>query len=48
MVKYIYPVENLQGKWNEIINSDNSEDWKSDGCLRYSTKATTKNPINPF
>jgi hypothetical protein len=25
MVRYIYPVENLQGKWNEIINSDNSK-----------------------
>jgi hypothetical protein len=31
MVRYIYPAENPQGKWNEIIDSDNSKDWKSDG-----------------
>jgi hypothetical protein len=37
MVRLIYPAEKSQGKWNEIINSDNSKDWKSDGCLRYST-----------
>jgi hypothetical protein len=34
---YFYPAENSQGKWNEIINSDNSKDWKLDGYLRYST-----------
>jgi hypothetical protein len=37
MVRYVYPVENSQGKWNKTIDSDNSKDWKSDGCLRYST-----------
>jgi hypothetical protein len=31
MVRYVYPVE------NETIDSDNSKDWKSDECLRYST-----------
>jgi hypothetical protein len=37
IVRYVYPVENSQGKRNETIDSDNSKDWKSDGCLRYST-----------
>jgi hypothetical protein len=37
MVRLIYPAKNSQGKWNEIINSDNSKDWKSDGYLRHST-----------
>jgi hypothetical protein len=37
MVRLIYPAENSQDKWYEIINSDNSKDWKSDGCLKYST-----------
>jgi hypothetical protein len=36
MVRYVYPAENSQGKWNEIVNSDNSKDWKSNGYLRYS------------
>jgi hypothetical protein len=48
MVRLIYPVENSQGKWNEIINSDNSKDWKSDEYLRYLTQNYHKNPINPF
>jgi hypothetical protein len=26
MVRYVYPVENSQGKWNETIDSDNSKD----------------------
>jgi hypothetical protein len=26
MVRLIYPAENSQGKWNEIINSGNSKD----------------------
>jgi hypothetical protein len=30
-----YLAEISQDKWNEIINSDNSKDWKSEGCLRY-------------
>jgi hypothetical protein len=30
-----YLAENSQDKWNEIINSDNSKDWKLDGCLRH-------------
>jgi hypothetical protein len=38
MVRYIYPAENSQGKWNEKIDSDNSKSWKSDGYLRHSTK----------
>jgi hypothetical protein len=38
MVRYIYPAESSQGKWIKIDNSDNSKGWKSDGCLRYSTK----------
>jgi hypothetical protein len=25
MVRYIYPAENSQGKWNETIDSDNSK-----------------------
>jgi hypothetical protein len=33
--KTFYLAEKSQDKWNEIINSDNSKDWKSDGCLRY-------------
>jgi hypothetical protein len=40
MVRLIYLAEKSQDKWNKIINSDNSKDWKSDGCLgylRYST-----------
>jgi hypothetical protein len=37
MVRLIYLAEKSQDKWNEIINSDNSKDWKSDGYLRYST-----------
>jgi hypothetical protein len=47
MVRYIYPAENSQGKWNETIDSDNSKGWKSDGYLRYSTKTITKIPIDP-
>jgi hypothetical protein len=35
MVRLIYLAEKSQDKWNEIINSDNNKDWKSDGCLRY-------------
>jgi hypothetical protein len=31
----LYLAEKLQDKWNKIINSDNSKDWKSDGCLKY-------------
>jgi hypothetical protein len=38
MVRYIYPVENSQGKWIKIADSDNSKGWKSDGYLRYPTK----------
>jgi hypothetical protein len=37
MVRYVYPVENSQGKRNKTIDSDNSKDWNLDGCLRYST-----------
>jgi hypothetical protein len=37
MVRYVYPIENSQGKRNETIDFDNSKDWKSDGCLRYLT-----------
>jgi hypothetical protein len=40
MVRYIYPVENSQGKWNKINDSDNSKDWKSDRYLRYLIDAT--------
>jgi hypothetical protein len=42
IVRYIYPVENSQGKWSETTNSGNSKGWKSDRYLCYSTKATTK------
>jgi hypothetical protein len=42
MVRYIYPAKNSQGKWNETNDSGNSKGWKSDGCLRYSTKTITK------
>jgi hypothetical protein len=38
MVRYIYPAENSQGKWNGTTNSDNNKGWKSDGYLRYSLK----------
>jgi hypothetical protein len=38
MVRYIYPAENLQGKWIKITYSDNSKGWKSDGYLRFPTK----------
>jgi hypothetical protein len=34
MVRYIYPAENSQGKWNETNDSVNSKDWKSDRYLR--------------
>jgi hypothetical protein len=34
--------ENSQGKWNETIDSDNGKGWKSDRCLRYSTKTITR------
>jgi hypothetical protein len=37
MVRLIYLAEKSQDKWNKIINSFNSKDWKSDGYLRYST-----------
>jgi hypothetical protein len=30
-----YLAKKSQDKWNEIINSDNSKDWKSDGYLKY-------------
>jgi hypothetical protein len=48
MVRFIYPAENSQGKWNETIDSGNNKGWKSDGCLRYSTKATTRTLLNPY
>jgi hypothetical protein len=35
MVKYIYPAEDSQGKWNKTNDSDNSKGWKSDGYLEY-------------
>jgi hypothetical protein len=39
MVRYVSPAENSQGKWNEIIDSDNSKDWKLEKkYLRYSSK----------
>jgi hypothetical protein len=33
--KTFYLAEKSQEKWNKIIKSDNSKDWKSDGYLRY-------------
>jgi hypothetical protein len=39
MVRYFYPVEKVfKVKWIKIANSDNSQGWKSDGCLKYPTK----------
>jgi hypothetical protein len=38
MMKFIYPAEDLQGKWIKIADSDNSKGWKSDGYLRDPTK----------
>jgi hypothetical protein len=38
MMKFIYPAKNLQGKWNETTDSDNSKGWKSERYLRYPTK----------
>jgi hypothetical protein len=44
MVRYVYLAENSQDKWNEIIDSDNSKDWKSEKYLRYSTKDFVLDP----
>jgi hypothetical protein len=38
MMKFIYPAENLQGKWNETTDFDNSKGWKSERYIRYPTK----------
>jgi hypothetical protein len=38
MTKFIYPAENLQGKWNKTTDSDNSKGWKSERYIRYPTK----------
>jgi hypothetical protein len=38
MTKFIYPAENLQGKWNKTTGSDNSKGWKSERYIRYPTK----------
>jgi hypothetical protein len=40
MVRLIYLAKKSQYKWNKIINSNNSKDWKSDGCLRFSRYST--------
>jgi hypothetical protein len=42
MMRFVYPAENSQGKWNKTIDSGSNKGWTSDGCLKYSTKATTR------
>jgi hypothetical protein len=48
MMRFIYPAEKSQGKWNKTIDSGNSKGWKSDGCLKYSTKTTTRILLKPY
>jgi hypothetical protein len=45
MIKFIYPAEDLQGKWDETTDSDNSKGWKSERYLRYLTNTTTRIPL---